>query len=206
LTAARAALERLVAATPDFADLPSPDVLVIAGGVWSIAPPGAVALAAIDLVRRAGVSQLLLDHARLLGPIGTIADPSEPRALLTDLVDDAFVPLGTAITPHGLRGGRFIGRAVVTRNDGSTAEHELVAGRLVTLDVPPGEWGTAELDFRDAVVLGGRGKRFGVPVAGGMAGVPVELRGVPLRLPDRLDRRRELLTTWQRPLWNPLEA
>jgi hypothetical protein len=85
-------------------------------------------------------------------------------------------------------------------------EHELVAGQVVTLDVPPGQVGAAEFDFRDAVVLGGRGKRFGVDVAGGMGGVLVDLRDVPLRLPDGIERRREVLAAWQQPLWQPLEA
>ena len=206
LTAARAALGRLVRATPEFDDLGSPDLLVVAGGVWAVAPTPAVAVAVMDVVRRSGVMQLVLDHARILGPIGTIGDDAERAALLADLVDDILVPLGTSVMPQGLRAGRYLGRAVVHRRGAAPVEHELVAGRLVTLDVPPGEIGGAELEFRDGVVLGGRGRRFAVDVAGGMAGVLVDLRDVPLRLPDRLERRRELLAAWQQPLWSPLES
>ena len=206
LTAARAALQRLVQATPEFDDLGSPDLLVIAGGVWSVAPTPAVAVAVMDVVRRNGVTQLVLDHARILGPIGTIGDDAERAALLADLVDDVLVPLGTAVMPQGLRAGRYIGHAVLHRRGAAPVDHELVAGRLVTLDVPPGEVGAVELEFRDGVVLGGRGRRFAVDVAGGMAGVLVDLRDVPLRLPDRLERRRELLAAWQQPLWSPLES
>jgi hypothetical protein len=206
LTAARAALQRLVQATPEFDELGSPDLLVIAGGVWAVAPTPAVAMAVMDVVRRSGVTQLVLDHARILGPIGTIGDDAERAALLSDLVDDILVPLGTSVMPQGLRAGRFLGRAVVHRAGAPSVDHELVAGRLVTLDVPPGELGSAELEFRDGVVLGGRGRRFAVDVAGGMAGVVVDLRDIPLRLPDRLERRRELLAAWQQPLWSPLEA
>ncbi len=204
LTVARAALQRLVAATPQFDDLPSPDVLVVAGGIWSVAPAPAIAVAVLDVVRRTGVTHLVFDHARLLGPLGTIADDTERAAILADLVDDALLPLGTAVVPQGLRAGRFVGRARVQRDGGSAVEHELVAGRLVTLDVPPGSVGAAEFEFRDAVVLGGRGRRFGVDVAGGMGGVLVDLRDVPLRLPERLERRRELLAAWQEPFWDPL--
>jgi len=206
LTAARAALQRLVQATPEFDDLGSPDLLVVAGGVWSVAPTPAVAVAVVDAMRRSGVTQLMLDHARILGPIGTIGDDAERAALLADLVDDVLVPLGTVVMPQGLRAGRYLGRAVLHRRGVAPVEHELVAGRLVTLDVPPGEVGAVELEFRDGVVLGGRGRRFGVEVAGGMAGVLVDLRDVPLRLPDRLERRRELLAAWQQPLWSPLES
>ena len=202
----RAALARLVEATPEFDDLPNPDVIVVAGGVWAVAPAPAVVLAVVDTVRRAGVSQVVYDHARLLGPIGTIADDEERRALLADLADDAFVPFGTAIVPQGLRAGRVAGRASMRRPGDDSLDEELVAGQLVTLDVPPGESGTAELEFRDPVTLGVHGKRFAVEVAGGLGGVLVDLRDVPLRLPDRLERRRELLASWQDPMWSPLES
>jgi hypothetical protein len=206
LTAARAALSRLVAATPEFRTMPSPDLLVIAGGVWSVAPTPAVVVAVLDVIRRSGVSQLVLDHARLLGPIGAIADEAERADLLADLMDDALTPLGTAVVPQGLRAGRYVGRAVVHRPNVAPEEHELVAGRLVTLEVPPGETVSAELAFRDTIVVGGRGRRFALDVAGGMGGVLVDLRDVPLRLPDRLERRRDLLAAWQQPLWSPLES
>ncbi len=206
LTAARAALQRLVEATPEFDELASPDILVVAGGVWALAPAPAVAVAVLDVVRRPGVSQLVFDHARVLGPIGTITDEAERSALLSDLVDDVLLPLGTAVIPQGLRAGRFVGRAIMHRSGGPPVEQELVAGGLVTLGLPPGETGTAELDLRDGVVLGGRGRRFAMEVAGGMAGVIVDLRDVPLRLPDRLERRRELLSGWQQPFWSPLES
>ncbi len=206
MAVARAALSRLIAATPAFADLASPDLLVIAGGTWSLAPAPAVALAVIDVVRRSGVTQLMHDHARLLGPIGTIPDEAERRAVLADLADDLLLPLGTAIVPQGLRSGRYVGRAMVHRVGAAMVEHELIGGRVVSLEVPPGQAGTAELEFRDAVVLGRRGRRFAVEVAGGMGGVLVDLRDVPLRLPDRLERRREQLSAWQQPLWSPLES
>jgi hypothetical protein len=66
---------------------------------------------------------------------------------------------------------------------------------MVTL--PPGASATAEFRFRDSVRLGGRGRHFAVDVSGGLAGLLVDLRDVPLRLPDRADRRRELLDGWQ---------
>jgi hypothetical protein len=55
----------------------------------------------------------------------------------------------------------------------------------------------AEFRFRDRVKLGGRGKHFAIDVTGGLAGLVVDLRDVPLRLPDRADLRGELLDAWQ---------
>ena len=50
-------------------------------------------------------------------------------------------------------------------------------------------------------MLGARGRHFAVDVGGGLGGLLVDLRDVPLRLPERLERRRELLDAWQRALW-----
>ena len=78
LAAARAAVERLLAATPSFDARPPPDLVVVAGGAWNVAPAPAVALAAADVLRRPGVRALGLDHARLLAPLGH--DPGPGRA------------------------------------------------------------------------------------------------------------------------------
>ena len=50
--------------------------------------------------------QLGLDYARLLGPLGLVADPDERRALIAGAIDDIVLPLGTAIIPRGIGAGR----------------------------------------------------------------------------------------------------
>jgi len=59
----------------------------------------------------------------------------------------------------------------------------------------------AEFKFRDTVRMGTRGRHFAVDVGGGLAGLLVDLRDIPLRLPERADRRRDLLAAWQLALW-----
>ncbi len=200
MAAARAALGRLADATPEFTAEPAPDLIVAAGGVWSIAPAPAVALAIADVLRRPGASGYALDHARLLGPLGSIPDDDERRAVMADLADDLLAPLGSVVTPAGLRTGRSAGSLVVhRRRDGGSprAPIDLVPGGIEVVDLPPGSSATAEFKFRDGVRLGGRGRHFEVDVVGGLAGLVVDLRDVPMRLPDRADRRRELLDAWQ---------
>lgn len=199
MAAARAALGRLAEATPELAALPSPDLVVATGGVWSLVSPSAVSMAIADTLRRPGVSGFAIDHARLLGPLGAIPDEDERRAVLSDLVDDLLVPLGSVVTPAGLRHGRSAGSLVVRgRSDGAPDRDpiDLVPGGVQVVALPPGTTAVAEFRFRDGVRLGARGRHFAVDVAGGLGGLLVDLRDVPLRLPERADRRRELLDTW----------
>jgi len=200
LSAARAALGRLADATPEMSAAAAPDLIVAAGGVWSIAPAPVVALALADVLRRPGASAYALDHARLLGPLGSIPDEDERAAVISDLADDLLAPLGSVVTPAGLRMGRSAGSLVVHGPGGDArgrAPIDLVPGGIEVVDLPPGASATAEFRFRDGVRLGGRGRHFAIDVVGGLAGLVVDLRDVPIKLPERADRRRELLEAWQ---------
>lgn len=200
LAAARAALAVLVAATPEQSALRAPDLVVVSGGAFAVAPGPAVALAVADVLRRPGAITLAQDHARLIGTLGVIPDPIERRQALIDLVDDVLTPLGTVVIPGGIRAGSSAGRMTVHVGTGSS-ETYLIPGGLEVVDLPPGEEATAEFHFRESVRLGTRGRKFAVDVSGGLGGLLVDLRDVPLRLPERMDRRRELLEAWQESLW-----
>lgn len=200
MAAARAALTRLAARTPDLAAEPAPDVAVTSSGVWSSVPGPAVSLALVDVVRRPGATQIALDHARLLGLLGAIPDAAERATIIADLVDDLLVPLGSVVTPAGLRAGRSAGSLTVRVGD-AAMERDLIPGGLELVDLAPGQTALAEFQFRDTVRLGGRGRHFALEVSGGLGGLLVDLRDVPLRLPERADRRRDLLGAWQAALW-----
>lgn len=203
--ALRGAVERLLSATDPALGNGSVDLLVGAGGAWSAVPGPAATHIVADVVRRPGAVQVAIDHARLLGPLGTIEDDAERDAVVADLAPDLLLPVGTVVTPRGLRPNRPAGHLVLDAA-GERSEIELVAGGLTLVDLPPGASGMAELVFRATPELGPRGRRFRVAVTGGLAGLLVDLRDIPLRLPERPDRRRELLGTWERALWPDLEA
>lgn len=200
LAALRAALSALVAATPAHLTEPAPDLLVVSGGSWAVAPGPAIALAVADVVRRPAAISVSFDHARLLGSLGSIPDATERRQAIGDLADDLLAPLASVVIPAGIRSGRSAGRAIVHGGAGA-ADVELLPGGLELVDLPPGEIATAELHFRDTVRLGGRGRRFAVDLSGGLGGLLIDLRDIPLRLPERPERRREVLDAWQDSLW-----
>jgi len=200
LAAARAALATLVEATPEMSEGPAPDLVVASGGAWAVAPGPAIALAIADVIRRPAAVAIAYDHARLLGPAGSIPDASERRQLLADVADDLLSPLASVVIPAGIRTGRNAGRVTV-RAEAGTSQLDLTPGGIELIDLPPGERATAELRFRDTVRLGGRGRTFALEITGGLGGLLLDLRDVPLRLPDRPERRRELLEAWQDSLW-----
>ena len=196
MAAARAALNCLSRWTPEWPDRAAADLVVATGGAWAVAPGPSVALAMVDVLRRAGAAQFALDHARLLAPLGSIADAAERRAVMADLADDLLAPIGTVVTPGGMRHGRTIGAMHLHGADGQR-DRDLRPGGLELVDLPPGASAVAEFRFHDTVRLGGRGRHFAIDVTGGLGGLLVDLRDVPLRLPDRADLRGELLETWQ---------
>jgi len=200
LSAARAALAVLVESTPALSAEPAPDLIIAAGGAWAVAPGPAIALAVADVIRRPAAVGLAYDHARLLAPLGSIPDGTERRQLIADLADDLLAPLASVVIPAGIRTGRSAGHVTIHAASGPS-EIELIPGGLELLDLPPGEVATAELRFRHTVRLGGRGRRFAVEVTGGLGGLLVDLRDIPLRLPERPERRREFLEAWQDSLW-----
>ena len=204
LAAAKAAVARLVAATPEVSAREMPDILVAAGGVWASTPPSVVALSMADLVRRPGVGRIACDQARLLGPLGAIVDEEERRKMLTDLVEDVLLPLGSLILPAGIRQGRSAGRMRVV-GETANSDIDLQPGGIWAVELPPGQTATADMEFRDAVRLGVRGRHFSVEVSGGLGGLFVDLRDIPLRLPDRADQKRATWESWQRAMWSEID-
>jgi hypothetical protein len=204
LAAARAAVGRLVAAAPWAWRQPGPDLILAAAGPWSVAPGSAVALALADALRHDGVRVLGHDVACLLGPLGMIEEDDERARIMADLVDDIVVPLGTVIMPALAAGRRSHGQVTV-RVDAAESSLPLVAGGLELFDLPPGQEAEAVVSFGEAVVLGARGKRFAATVAGGLGGLLIDLRGVPLTLPDNPEQRRLRVDAWQRAMWAGLD-
>ena len=102
---------------------PAADMLICAGGAFAAVPPPAAAMAVVDGMRRPGALTLFHDHARLLGPIGALPDDGDRRRLLVDLLDDALLPLGSAIVTGEVRGGSRV--AATLRVTSRLQQHDL---------------------------------------------------------------------------------
>lgn len=208
LAAARAAILRLRRVAVGLEPDEPADIVLVAGGAFAAGPPAATALAVIDTTRRPGTVALAWDAARLLAPLGTIADPVERRTLVADLADDLLVPLGSAIVAAtagatrdaGSPGRHPVGRLQVDGPDGGTIL-DLVPGDLSIVDLPPGRVAAATIVTDEGIGLVRRARRATVTVNGGVAGLVVDLRPVPLRLPDRRDRRRSTIAAWDAITW-----
>jgi hypothetical protein len=210
LTVLRAALARLERAwhLPPGADgRGSPtasDLLIACGGAFSALPPPAAAMALVDTLRRPGAMAIFHDHARLLAPIGTLPEESDRRRLLADLLDEALLPLGSVIVAGDLRSTRHPGRLRLSTAHREN-EMELVPGSVRMLDLPPGVSARLEIEARDGHLLGARSHHVALELTGGLGGLLVDTREVPLRLPDRAERRRALVESWERPVWAAAE-
>lgn len=203
LAALRAALVRLDRAWHEGPEAPTPpgDLVVCCGGAFAAVPPAAAALAVVDGMRAPGVRNLLHDHARLLGPIGALPDEGDRRRLLADLLDDALLPVGSTIV---VGEGRVVSRgpiAIRCTSPLARQDLELPAGEVHVVELPPGVPARVELASREPGLLGLRSRRVAVEVAGGLGGLLIDTRDVPLRLPDRAERRRAQLEAWEQPVW-----
>lgn len=209
LAALRAALARLdglwrSATGPDASV--GADLLVGSGGAFSSVPPAAAALAVVDTMRRPGALTLFHDHARILAPLGSLPDEADRRRLLVDLLDDILLPLGSAIVAADLRPGARTTATIHITSALQQHDLELSSGALRLLDLPPGVPARVELELREGTLLGARNRRMALDVTGGLGGLLVDTREIPLRLPDRSERRRALLEAWERPVWATSDA
>jgi hypothetical protein len=175
------------------------DLVIGCGRTLAAAPrPAQAARMLLDGIRPVGISQLAVDAAALLGPLGSLPDEelSEGLALLSD---DLLVPLGTAVVTRGGEPGQVAMRVTVHRPGWPTpAPIVLRVGQLQV--VPLGRGQEAELTVEPGpgvnLGVGRRTSRVQAMATGGSVGLILDARGVPIALPRRGDDRRAVLAGW----------
>ncbi len=199
--AARQQLAQLAALDPPM--LAPVDLIVGSGRTIAGAPSPAQALQILlDGLRPIGITQLAIDAAGALAPLGAL-DDGEIGEGIGVLRDDLLVPLGAVVVTRGSRPGQPAMRARLHRPgwpEGDPAE--VRSGSVVVLPLPRGSHAELEIELSDGVTLGGDEptRRVQARVTGGVIGLVLDGRDVPLLLPRRRDDRRAVLAGWREAL------
>ena len=206
MAALRGALDRLEAiwrGDADATDQGGASVMVLGGGAFAGLPPAAVALAVIDGVRRAGAVSLLHDHAGVMAPLGALPVEADRQRLISDLMGDGLLALGSAIVTGTIRKPKK-DKAPVTLSISSVLGDQrlrLEPGQLQLIDLPPGVTASIGLDPGEGSILGSEGGPITMELSGGLGGLFVDTRPIPLELPAGGEARRAALEAWEAPTW-----
>jgi|YNPNPStandDraft_1061719.scaffolds.fasta_scaffold01920_3 hypothetical protein len=182
--------------------MPLCDTIVIAGGAMTHAPrPGHVALMVLDALEPVGITTLVLDVHGIVPALGKVATIA-PLATVEVLDSGALVNLATVIAPVGeARRGELILRVNVAYDDGSNYDVDVHYGDLEVLPLLTNQEAVVTLrpQRNFDVGLGGPGKSGKRRISGGLAGLIIDARGRPLRLPRRPELRHAQIRQW---LWD----
>ncbi|MGH2483501.1 MAG: hypothetical protein ACRDE9_03470 [Candidatus Limnocylindria bacterium] len=193
-------IDRLAAARRWLGGCPPVDLLVGGGRLLAGAVhPGDAALALLDGLRPAGVTQLAVDPWGICGPLGTLAGEDVDEGMET-LRDDLLVPLGTAIVSRGGRPGQVAFRARLHRPGWpDSTRHEVRVGGVAVLPLERGASGELEIELERGVELGKpyRARRMRAAVTGGAVGVILDARDDPIQVPTRPGDARTMIQSWR---------
>jgi len=176
------------------------DLVIGCGSTIAGAPlPAQAARILLDGLRPLGITQLALDGASVLGPLGTLPD-DEIREGIGLLAEDLLLPLGTAVVCRGGEPGRMAMRVTVHRPGWpDAAPVELRSGQLQVVPLARGQEAELTIETGDGVALGGgrRSPRIQALATGGAVGLILDARGIPIVLPRRGDDRRAMVASWR---------
>jgi len=181
--------------------MPACDTIVIGGGTLAKAPrPGQAALILLDALQPIGISTLVMDAYGLTPALGNVARV-KPVASVEALDAGGLTNLGTVIAPVGkAKPGDSVLKMKVSYDNGNELEVEVHYGDLEVLPLPLGQEAVIELAPRRGfdVGAGAKGESSKRRVSGGLAGLIIDARGRPLRLPQEREQRQEQIKQWLR--------
>ena len=176
------------------------DLVVGTGRAIAAAPhPGQAMRMLLDGVRPVGVTQMAIDAGGLLGPLGSLTD-AEISEGLTLLADDLLVPLGTSVVCRGGDPGRVAMRVTIHRAGWPAhSPVEVRTGQVQVLALPRGQEAELTIEPANGVTLGAarRSPRITANATGGVVGLVLDARGIPIGLPRRADDRRAVVASWR---------
>jgi len=199
LAAIQAATRVAIAALLEDASPGPVDLLVGCGRSLAAAPRPAEAMRMLlDGARPIGVTQVAVDAAGVLGPLGSL-EGDELREGLRLLADDLLVPLGTAVVTRGGEPGQLAMRVTVHRAGWPTpAPIAVRVGQVQVVALPRGSEAELSIEPGPGVSLGAsrRSPRVRAMASGGAVGLVLDGRGIPIATPRRGDDRRAMQAAW----------
>jgi hypothetical protein len=200
LAITHAATRQLLAQAAEGTTTEGLDLLIGCGRTIAAAPrPAQAAQLLLDGIRPLGITQLAIDTAGVLPPLGALED-GEIAEGMGVLRDDLLAPLGAAVVTRGGRAGQVAMRVSAHRvgwpDEGPT---EVRNGQLHVLPLGRGQSAELEIELASGVSLGGprHGRRVHATVTGGAVGLILDARDIPLAAPRRSDDRRAVLSGWR---------
>ena len=173
--------------------------LILRGRALTNTPrPGQTVLMALDALQPTGVFSVAIDRYSVIPALGMLA-PHEPLAVVQILEGGALVEMGWVVAPSG-RGepGQNALRVVVESEEQDRLEMNVASGALEVLPLAPGVAARVRLEPERPFDVGaGPGRAREVDVSGGAAGLVIDARGRPLRLPRDDEARRDLVQEWR---------
>lgn len=178
-------------------DMMKLDLIVGSGGALSHAPRRAqAALMLIDAFQPEGITQLAVDSIFMmphLGVLSTVHAESAEEVFEKDCLirlGPCIAPLGNA--PEGKEGVEIkMGSEVIKVPAGDIRLIPLKEGEKVSAVIKPSKY----FDMGE-----GRGKIVEATLRGGAVGVIIDCRGRPMDLPEKEEKRCELLNKWNKAL------
>ncbi len=196
----QAAARILLAAMFDDDPVGPVDLLIGAGRSIAGAPkPAQAARMLLDGVRPIGVTQLAVDSASILGPLGSLPD-GELTEGIELLGDDVLTALGTSVVTRGGSPGQLAMRVTVHRAGWPTpVPDDVRVGQVQVVPLARGQEAELVIELGPGVGLGAsrRSPRITARAMGGSVGLILDARGAPIPLPRRADDRRVVLAGWR---------
>ena len=192
--AARHQLAALLAGTPR----PPFDLVIGSGRAVATAPPAVATEILLEAVRPLGVTQLAVDAAGVLAPLGTLSTDAV-RGALPSVREDLLATLGAAVICRGGTAGETSMRVTVRGRRRPQDRFHVRYGQLVVVPLPTGEAADIEVELDRSVSLGEprRAHRVRARVNGGSVGLILDARDIPIALPKRPEDRRPVLEAWR---------
>jgi hypothetical protein len=174
------------------------DRILVTGSAVSQAPRLEQSLLMIlDAIQPVGIATIILDQNNLVGAVGASAE-IDPLLAVHVLESNAFMNLGTVITPVGRTRGGTLLRLQIVRDGLKQAVIDVPDGGLHAIPLPPGKAVDLYVQpLQNANIGLGPGRGGWVRrVAGGAFGLIIDTRGRPLQVPLAFNRRQQTLQTW----------